>query len=66
MPNAQELFPGLTRFGNYENASMPSKGVSRLPLDGSIRIATSLGIPHVDIDSVECAYGNTYILRGHR
>ena len=63
MPNAQELFPGLSGFGNYESDSVPRKGVSRLPLDGSIRIAKSLGIPYVDIVSVECAYGSTYFPR---
>ena len=63
MPNAQELFPGLSGFGNYESDSVPRKGVSRLPLDGSIRIAKSLGIPYVEIVSVECAYGNTYLPR---
>jgi hypothetical protein len=63
MHNPQELFPGLTAYGNYESASVPRKGVSRLPLDGSIRIAKSLGIPHVDIVSVECAYGSTYLPR---
>jgi hypothetical protein len=56
-------FPGLTSYGNYESANMPRKGVSRLPLDGSIRIAKSLGIPYVDIVSVECAYGSTYLPR---
>jgi hypothetical protein len=63
MPNAQELFPDLTGYGNYESANVPRKGVSRLPLDGSIRIAKSLGIPYVDIVSVECAYGSTYLPR---
>jgi hypothetical protein len=41
MPNAQELFSGLTGFGNYEDNNMPRKRVIRLPLDGSIRIAKS-------------------------
>ena len=63
MSNAQESFPGLSPYGNYESDSVPPKGVSRLPLDGSIRIAKSLGIPYVDIVSVECAYGSTYLPR---
>jgi hypothetical protein len=63
MSNVQTLFPGLTCYGNYESTSVPRKGVSRLPLDGSIRVAKSLGIPFVDIVSVECAYGNTYFPR---
>ena len=63
MSNAQESFPGLSPHGNYESDSVPPKGVSRLPLDGSIRIAKSLGIPYVDIVSVECAYGSTYLPR---
>jgi hypothetical protein len=63
MPNAQELFPGLSPYRNYESDSVPRKGVSRLPLDGSIRVAKSLGIPYVDIVSVECAYGSTYLPR---
>jgi hypothetical protein len=63
MSNSQELFPGLTGYGNYESANMPRKGVSSLPLDGSIRIAKKLGIPYVDIVSVECAYGSTYLPR---
>jgi hypothetical protein len=63
MPNAQELFPGLTEYGNYESSNVPRKGVSRLLLDGSIRKVKSLGIPYVDIVSVECAYGSTYFPR---
>ncbi len=63
MPSAQELFPGLSDYGNYKSDSVPRKGVSRLALDGSIRIAKSLGIPHVDIVSVECAYGSTFLPR---
>lgn len=63
MLNAKEVFPGLSPYGNYESANVPPKGVSRLPLDGSIRIAKSLGIPWVEIVSVECAYGNTYLPR---
>jgi hypothetical protein len=63
MHSAQVLFPGLTGYGNYESTSVPRTGVSRLPLDGSIRFVRSLGIPHVDIVSVECAYGSTYLPR---
>ena len=63
MSSAQVLFPGLSSYGNYEIDSVPSKGVSRLPLDGSIRVAKHLGIPYVDIVSVECAYGSTYLPR---
>jgi len=63
MPNSQELFPGLSPYGNYESDSVPRKGVSRIPLDGSIRKVKSLGIPYVDIVSVECAYGSTYLPR---
>lgn len=63
MPNAQELFPGLTSYNNYEDDKVPLKGIHRLPLDGSIRKVKSLGIPYVDIVSVECAYGNTYLPR---
>jgi hypothetical protein len=63
MPNSQVLFPGLSPYGNYESNRVPPKGVSRIPLDGSIRIVKSLGIPYVDIVSVECAYGSTYLPR---
>ena len=63
MPNAQELFPGLSGYGNYEDDKVPLKGIHRLPLDGSIRKVKSLGIPYVEIVSVECAYGNTYLPR---
>ncbi len=63
MPDAQELFPDLTNYDNYEADNLPPKGVHRLPLDGPIRTVKKLGIPYVEIVSVECAYGNTYLPR---
>jgi len=63
MLNAQDLFPGLSGYGNYESGKVPPKGVHCLPLDGSIRMAKSLCIPFVEIVSVEWAYGNTYLPR---
>lgn len=63
MSNAQGIFPGLSCYGNYEQGGVPRKGISRLPLDGSIRIVKNLGIPYVDIVSIECAYGSTYLPR---
>ena len=63
MSNVQELFPGLSSYNNYEDDKVPLKGIHRLPLDGSIRKVKSLGIPYVDIVSVECAYGSTYFPR---
>ncbi|MFP5229451.1 MAG: hypothetical protein ACLGXA_17710 [Acidobacteriota bacterium] len=63
MPDAQGLFPGLTAYGNYENGSLPTKGIYRIPLDVSIRKVKSLGIPYAEIVSVELAYGTTYLPR---
>lgn len=63
MTSIQELFPGLSSYHNYESDNVPRKGVHRIPVDGSIRIAKRLCIPYVDIVSVECAYGSTYLPR---
>lgn len=63
MLNTHNLFPGLSRYGNYESSNVPMKGMYRIPLDGSIRQVKSLDIPFVEVVSVEWAYGNTYLPR---
>lgn len=50
-------FIGLNKYGNYEDGKLP-EGMVRIPRDGSLRRIKKLGIPYVEIVSVENAYRN--------
>lgn len=63
-------FAGLSCHGNYctyhpdERQIRPlPRGMTRLPLDGTIRLIRKLGIPVVDVVAVENGYGNHWFAR---
>ncbi|HKO19743.1 MAG TPA: hypothetical protein VJU82_12740, partial [Acidobacteriaceae bacterium] len=56
-------FPGLSAYGNYDATKKLPRGICRIELDGTIRMIRKLGIPEVDITSLEWAYGNHYFPR---
>jgi len=53
-------FPRVNEYGNYTAGERLPKGVTNIAMNGSIRTVRKLGIPHVEIVSVEWVYGNTY------
>lgn len=50
-------FPGISNYGNYESGHLP-RGVQSIPLDGTIRLVKKLGIPFVEVVTIENVYGN--------
>ena len=56
-------FAKLSSYGNYEYGKVPKRGYTTIPLDGTKRYLTRLGIPYVAVVRVENVYGNTYFPR---